>query len=419
MRFNDYKFSSMHSDNSQLLYKSNENEKTSFFKSFMILLNCGISTDPFFMAYSFRTGIIKAFLLCLLAVVLTQISFHIFVKTWSFDTDNSYPAIWVKCFGPSLKFIPHVLLLCALTSISVIVTEEVPANIDNLLEPYVSEKSLIRNSMLQMYIITFLVTIPVFFCKKVTGLWIISTIANIGIVVGDLCVVINMIISIAKNGFHPENVVLWDNSMDTTVECFGLFNTVFFLHPMVSLVSPEMDNCSREKVLKLSWTTTLSSAAINLICGYCGYLTFYGTNGEDNILFAYDPKSPLTIIGKLGCYMSVLFTTSIYNYIIGDQLASLFLDRYRHRDYAPLFIGGLVILCFNAGFDYGGDTFLNVFKLLGNVAFLIVAFVLPSVFYIYMDKFKSIAKSIGCIIEVLVSGTICIYMLINEIRSMA
>lgn len=419
MLYKDYRFSIVSANTDTLIYQERDDEKSlSTFGAVMILLNCGISNDPFFFPHTFTTGIVTALLLCLLALILTQLSFHIFLKSWKFDSENSFVSIWAEVFGPSTSFIPRFIMLVALVSMASVCTSDFQYHFEDFVNTWdVDGTSIFSYKPLRVYLLTFLSVFPFLFFDRFKSFDVMSTIANCALIYGLVVELYVLIKSIKADGFDPNGEICYFNmSLDKAVSCFDLFNIVFFLHPMASMVAPEIKKASRNTIISITWKTTILSAIINMAGGYLGYLTYFGNDEDDNILLFYDNQDPVVISGKAACLIAILLTNGIYTYIVAEILSGFFYDYKKDNTLVRVF-SGLVVWLFDVAINYDGFMLCELINNIGSFCFIVLAFILPSVFYLIEYGFRDVKWGVISIVVICISVPISLYIFVVNMRA--
>lgn len=410
--FEDYKYNINDINYHALIYHDKQTNPISVFSSVMVLLNCGISNDPFFLSYSFQTGVIQALVLCAAALILTQVSFHIFIKTWSYNSDNSYVSIWSDVFGKKLVILPRLLLLVAFISLSSVATNDFLTEYDDFIK-YLDPKTstVFSSKYFSKFVLTFCYVFPSLFHDRFSTMKYASYVGNFLLMMCLVAQIWLFVHSYKTNGFDPQKeIVYWSKDISQTIACFDLFNIVFFVAPFVSMVSKDVRNVTRSKILKITWITSLSSMVINLAGGYLGYLTYF-SNTVDDLVFYSDSNQnhPAVIMGKFCCLIKTILSNNMFIYITAIALSDLIFP-YSESHKAARVTSGMVIWLLTIFITYSGWKLTDLLNLIGSFSFIILAFVLPSVFYLSMYKFKKPFLSIVSIFEVLIcvfiSGTI-------------
>jgi amino acid permease len=214
---------------------------------------------------------------------------------------------------------------------------------------------------------------------------------------------------IHKNGFDPDGkIVYFSHNVWDYLECFDMFCVSFFSQPITGMVSQEVKEPTRNKMLKLVNNCMLTTLAINIICGYCGYfLTFDKT--DSTVFFYLDPNDKLVITGKISFILSLLLSNGIYTYVLEELLIEIFSVQGKNAVLARIFIGSIIFL-----FDCALNKNYLVFDflvLLEIIAYMSLVFILPQIYYLISFKFKSILHSVNAILEIVIGAVVAVALL--------
>jgi len=405
----------VHNQQNALMFKvKNDRTQISFFWAIVILLNAAVSTDPFYMGYAFQCGIIQAFVICLFVIVLTMTSFHLYIRSWVYEKRYSYKAIWASIYGQKTSFIPSMFILIAYFSIAVICTNEAYLDLIEIFESVSSVRpAILDNKWIMVYLTTFAISLPFVFQKQASGFRYAAGLGKFGLVFSCGVLVYRAVIKIMSEGIDPSHkLTFWNNKWDLALDTFGLFNTVLFIHPMIQLVAQDLENPTESRTIKLTWSSTIVTAFICLITGYSSYFTHYDDNQGDNVLYYLPKKELLTILAKIGGFISNMILCAFYVWMLAREFCQL-LHVGSENSIQTRAFSGILVLCFNAGMNFINPVVVEVFRLMGNLCFIMLAFVLPSLFYLksywFMSKSWSITAIILLVVAIPCSTTLFIY----------
>ena len=405
-----------HSRGELSLFKQNINDgQYSIIWIIIILLNSAISTDPFYLSSSFQSGIIPSFLICIFLYSITVLSFFLFIRTWIYGSVYTYREIWAKCFGKSTKYIPSILILIGYLSITVICEDELYWD---FLEIYSSifKKELNLNKWIIIYSINFIGIFPFLFYKKSSNFRFIALIGKFGMILSILIIIYKSYINFDLE-IISKNMILWNKDSSKFFECFGSFNTVFFLHPIINLVVQYLKNPSEDRVISSVNYTSLLVAFFCLLSGYSTYFLILNNEFEENILYYFPKENLLTIIGKIGSFLSNLSLVCFYIWLIAKEFCQLIFDNSDLHNTTRV-IGGLVTISFNIAMNFINFEVVNIFGLIGNLCFIILSFILPSSFFLKIYYNSSNFWSKLAIILIIISVPISLINFYFEIISL-
>lgn len=407
--YEDYRFTCNSDDSNTLLYPNKNEEHTiPISAAVVIILNSALVDDPFFVPGQMLSGFMVTVFVAIFVLLLTQLSFHIFVKTWSYNQLNSHVTIWTLLYGKFTNFIPRALLLLAFISNSSISIHDLIDQFHDLFSYLPSSQTkFVNNEWVIKYLFTFLLTIPALLHPKLGKMTIYCSIALFFQLLSLLCMLILFIKKTRVDGFDPQKQLLvWTTDFRMMNSLFDTFNTVYFTHPFVALISDDLKQATRTKIAKMTWITSICSGLILLTGGFLGYFTFFADSIDDNILFGYpNQKDPVVIVAKFGCLFKTAMANSMFVYIAAVSLLSIFAS-YNETLTTLRIFSGIVVWSLVMFINYKGTGLAKLVDLLGGYCFMILAYFLPSIFFLTMYKFKLPWWSIACICTLLVSGVI-------------
>ncbi|EAY21368.1 hypothetical protein TVAG_198050 [Trichomonas vaginalis G3] len=407
--YKDFKYNGGSNDGSTLLY-SNKNEENSISLAtcVVIILNSALVDDPFFVPGQMLSGFMLTIFVGVFVLILTQLSFHIFVKTWAFNQLNSHVSIWQSLYGKYSSVIPKALLLLAFISNSSVSVRD---NVDQFhdLFSYFSPDSvkIVNNDWLIKYLFTFILTIPALLHPRLGKMKIMCAVALTLLLISLLCEAVLMFKTIKVDSFDPQKQIrYWSTDFRMMNALFDTFNTVYFSHPFVALISDDLYKATRSKITKMTWIISICSFLLLLSGGFFGYFTFFDSSIDDNILFGYsNTKDPFLIIAKICCLLKTALANNMFVFIATVSVLGIFTQYNEKLTILRIFVG-IVIWTLVMFINYSGTGLMKLVDLLGGYSFMLLAYFLPSIFFLSMYKFKYPGWSILCIGVLLVSSVI-------------
>eukprot|EP01084_Bolivina_argentea_P019280 35867_1 len=179
-------------------------------------------------------------------------------------------------------------------------------------------------------------------------------------------------------------------------------------HQNTFVMSNELQNNNSRRLNITILLTVIFCFIMYCVVGFGGYFT-YGSNSPNNILTAY-PDSIVVVVNKIALAVAMSFSYPLYGHPTRDSLASIFFgvaeakilpkNQYYGISYFILFSTLIIAMITN---DLG-----LVIGLIGSTGSTIVSFILPALFYLYLndDKLRQTRcytiKRIGCFIMFIV-----------------
>ena len=449
LKVDKYKYRARPQSLNFILFPPNHSLKPISFSSAIILL-CKISldTDPFFIYEDmFRCGIIETLLLITAVMVLINLSIHLFSRCWFYGTSYNYSEIWTSVFGSKkLSFIPLILnILSYMTYISWFNFEIYECASIFFQTVWPGCPSFICNKYFLMYFLNLITTFPCLFVTNFTSFTIIAYIGNIALIISTICLLILLIKSIKKMNFHISvtkfgsinddedslpyltYTTLFSKDASAFFGCIGTVMTAFYMHPFLEMIFANMQKPTVYRCLSSVWVTSFFSIIFFYGIGLISYFivqihlneseTLTGMMGpgklkpddpyfqtrpysiftifmghdildlvNENILYNYPKEYIEAIIGQVASYAVTITSNIIYTYLVANQVSSLVIERNKN-DIKPQVISGILVILFGIGINSLNGLAESFLDFISQISFLILVFVLPSIFYLKLFRF--------------------------------
>ncbi|KAK8896868.1 hypothetical protein M9Y10_014794 [Tritrichomonas musculus] len=446
LKVDKYRFRARPQSSNFVLFPPNPGFKpNSMFSTLILLLKVALDTDPFFMYQDmFKCGIIESLIIILVVMILIQLSVHIFTRCWFYGTSYDYQDIWACVFGSkTFSFIPAVLnIISYLTYLCWFNFEIHECARIFLLSIWPNCPSFLVNKWFLLYFFNLVAIFPCLFIKNFTSFTIISYIGNSAMVISVICLIILLIRCINEIGFevttsnygsinedlygipYLPNVTFFSKDPSALFGCIGTVMTAFYKHPFLEMVFANMRKPTVYRCLSSVWITSFISVLFLYGIGLLSYFivqihfkealasppfigpkppndsslknrpynifSFSGHSIQDiqneNVFYNFPKKYIEAMIGQVASYIVTLTSNMIYTYFIATQVSSLVIDR-RKDDVQPIVISGIVVILFSIGLNFMNDTASEFLDFVSQIAFVILVFMLPSLFYLKLFRF--------------------------------
>jgi len=369
---------------SWLVSKFNMGTNLDGFGALMILLTVTITIDPFIMVSAFQAGIGVGISIGVGLMVMTVLSFLLFLKCWSATNSMTYSGVWKDTFGPSFAWVPSFCVILAYFSLTTQCTLEFyPDTVEILTSLSWVDESKIPSKKVIDIIFMAISLVPIMISHKISSMMVLSTIGNVGLLVG----VINVIIEFRKKvnlfGIDPENKLKWWTfDIENIVASYSYFNTAYFFHPVVYLVLVEMKSVSESQATSLLSYNTLVTAIVNIGCGIMGYIMLYDSFEVDvKIMMSFPKNLTTTLLGKIGAFLSNLTSTTVFILFVSKELCDLIYVTSSKYDLCRN-ISGIVVISCAIAFSMITESTMNYVWIIGSLAYFFLVFFLPPLFYL-------------------------------------
>jgi amino acid permease len=198
------------------------------------------------------------------------------------------------------------------------------------------------------------------------------------------------------------NIALFSSDFRKIMQSFGNFKTAFFAHPFVAPIVAEMEKPTRNRTLKLTWAVNITCAIITYSVGLLSYLFFTGIEPDDNIWYSLDPYAVEVIVGKFAILVVSLCSTAFFVWFCSQQIAA-FIHPLAQNCHVAIGVIATAMTFVYISLNLIGDFMMSLMYEIGSIAFSLLAFVLPPVFYLAQHKFSNVRWGVAALF-VLVGG---------------
>jgi hypothetical protein len=233
------------------------------------------------------------------------------------------------------------------------------------------------------------------------------------------CVAISLILTVDQEGFDPQGQFkFFGNNWRDYIEALGNFNTCFFVHPFISPIMAEMEHPTLARCTGVVLATNVVSAILNFVTGLLSRLHFRSVPSYDPIFAYLDTNRPDIVVGIVAMYISSLCLTAYYTYYLATTIASLILKDAGNQ-MIPVVMSGVVVILSYCALNFTDTIVTDIAVFIGNVAFLLLAFVLPPIFYLVQFRFSNLRWSILAIVVMVVGVGVGMVILYYNFESFA
>jgi hypothetical protein len=400
-------------------------ERISFPSAFALLAKAAIATDAFTMVHSFNSGIVTALIVGLLVMLLTEASFYVFIRSWAFDEAYSYEDLWRMLFGRGLAWIPIFLLLISYVMCVVAGYWEMSQCAPDLLaNVWPDAPAILTNIWFLHYFFGAIVMLPFLFSVRLADFRWLGWLSLFGLLVAVGCLLVHFISQTAMGSISSssDKIVYFSGDFSLIAEVFEMLSCAFFAHPFVAPISRQMLRPTRDRILKLTWFVNILCGIVSYGVPLIGFLFFTDIEAEENIYLYLDGQAPEVIMGKISMLVLSIASTMYYTFFIAQVIVQAITAGPVRSDKIPLFVTGLAVTLTSICINLTDETWTLALYAIGSIAFNIIGFVLPEVYY--LKQFGFISRQWGIISAVvLIFGlgmvAISIYSCAAEFLGMA
>jgi hypothetical protein len=368
----------------------------------VLLVKAASATDAFTIVASLDSGIIVSFGACLFMLVLTQLSLYVFTRVWSFGDAYTYEDIWNYVFGRKFSFIPNILEIVAYLSCLVVGFWEITDYIPNmLLSIWPDTPDILQSPWFLQYLFVIPILLPCIFIPNVSSFKWIAWICLICFAVSWLCLIVNFFRTQWNDDYissAPVVLAKWD--FELFFQVLSDFNVAFFAHSFVAPIAQEMKDPSRQRTMKMTWIAFTVTAFFSYFIPFVGYLFFLDVPYLENMVYYLNPNDPETIVAKIAVLGISLTSTVFFTYHIAEITAEMIFPQ-KEFDAWPRFWSGLGLTLPVVCIVIIGDDACDLSYNLAAIAFGLLGFVLPPIYFLMQFRFRYVKWGVMAVIVLL------------------
>jgi hypothetical protein len=244
--------------------KTSDPSRMSMLAAVLLVMKVQICTDSFLIPAQFQVGLLPSLFLCLSLFALSQVSFHIYVRTWTFGHAYTYPDIWAQTINPSTRWIPDILIILGyMTQCSTGAWEIQRYGGDLITTLIPTAPDWVSSSWFLEYGFSVIVMIPCFFVRAFSQLLPVAIIGFSALVIAA----ISLFIHVLRVRFPGEEHIVPELVMASTdltlwIVSFECFNGAFFFHPFRASIVHDMERPTRTRTITLPFISNTICAIV-------------------------------------------------------------------------------------------------------------------------------------------------------------
>jgi hypothetical protein len=393
-RLSDLRIAALATDNRKHVFPADTavTGRYSFATAWAIVCKAAIATDAFVIIHGVNAGLITAAISCVFIMLMTEASFYVFVRSWSFGDAYSYEEMWQLLFGPRFVIVPVLLNVMAYVMCTVAGFWEFsvyPPEIIYALWP--DAPAIFENTWFLSYATAVIIMIPFLCTTRMGGFAFPAWLSVFALLVSMVCLMIHFVRTYSeRSATISSQVVYFSSEFDSIWEIIDDLSLAFFAHPFISPVAREMVNPTRTRIFLMTWWMNGASAIVSCFVPMIGYLFFTGIPDEENIFSYLNPVAPEVLIGKIAVWIISVCSTMLYTFFVSQTIVQAIAGRSSGSFRLSNLMTGLAVCLFSVCMNLFDDVWNLALYQLGSIAFNILAFVLPPIYYLVQFRFRNI-----------------------------
>ena len=332
-------------------------------------------------------GVINVVVVGVAMLLLSQLSFSLFIRTWRYSRENDYTDLFKDAFNVNPIAISLLIILSAI-SLTVYFTGKIISVWKSLFKPFVSKGNIVMSDYLVGYILCGI--FPIIACS--IGSFIsfvpLSYVANFCTLLAAVPLFIDFGKSLKIQGFDPTHQVkIATSDFWQTVDIITTFSMLFFVHPFIKFVAKFSVHKTQQSIENITWAANTINLVYNTVCIIIGYFNYMNKYPGKFYFDTMDPTSALAILAKVCTIINLTITNAGYYKLFTDQIAQMF-----HTTDTVLIvsiISNATVAVLSVGASIIGGIAATIIDLIGSMSFVIVTFIIPAIIYLRMYKLSS------------------------------
>jgi hypothetical protein len=158
-------------------------------------------------------------------------------------------------------------------------------------------------------------------------------------------------------------------------------NGFVFAHPFLVPIVQEMERPTMKRIMEVTWWSNAICCFIAFSVTAIEYLFSVDPEVEDNILYYLDERAPEVLLGKIAVLLISLCSTMYFTYFLA-RILSEWLSGPKDGRKVSVCVSGIALTFLAIAINQMGDSWLLFIYALGMIAFAVLRFVLPPVYYL-------------------------------------
>lgn len=353
------------------------------------------ANDANFFDWMFEIGIVNAIGAMILSIIINCHGSAIFIRTWRFNFGMQYADIFEDTFGGG-KILIHFAYIITLVYTSLSTMQSINNTLKMLVSHGKSDDSLLTNKYIVYYVIVPVFIVPFIFISKFSKFRFYFLFGNIGLLLVLITSIYFFVKSLQNDGFDPQKkLTIFGKDIWGTIDAYSSWSVLFWAQPFLCSVAKFMPKTKQRDTMNVIIISTVICAVINLGIALFAHFQFWGKAGTDDFLGLLERKNPMTIIGQFGSLMNLLISNCGYVTLAARELINIFFkDVTPEALFFSIFI--IVLLCIVL-IDYYDGEFQYYIDIVGKIAYLFMALILPPILYLNAFHLKQVWSYISIV----------------------
>ena len=413
----DMKLSSgMNVKDATLYHRANAQYKQySFFEILNLLIAVSLNVNPFIDKRIFHVGIIHALIYSIVLVILSMLSYYVFIRSWIYRRAYSYSQIWAELFGPSFSW---VAITCVAVSYIMLDARYMNQIYEDftvfVFDMWPNAPSILSSRWLVSYIFALIFLLPTLFVKKEACFSPVMIASNVFLVIAIICLIVHYFERISDNVDH--DFILFSDNYNDNIISIGLISQALFVGPILAVVVKEIERPTKNRVIQLTATTTIVTGIITYVGNLVGFLINPALSSL-NIFSEIGSDYIEVIIGRIANFIVATIACIFTTHFTATRISEIVLIRSSEKK-VPMLIAGLTVIFFITGINFLSNQVTRILEIISGVTTMVIIYILPPVYYLVQYKFYNILWFICSLIVFIIGVPISILFIIQKYTNM-
>ena len=392
----------------------NEKSKISMFRAVVFLTNVITGTGALTIPYCFRTGVGTNSIVLIFIALISYLSVVLLIDTSKKSGTSDYDLLMGASFSnKKLKIIPQLTTFITLFGIIIVYIQFVCSLFQSVFDEINGVPNLLYKRWFLIPIAIGCVTLPITMLKSIGAL---SYVSIFSIAMSLIYVVHGIYIFFSQDKFDPDNRLVIFSTNSIFIPSLATQCSSFTCQPFVFSTLLQMKNCTISRQYKAMFFAILTSSLLYYIGGIFPYLTFFDDIKDAMVISYFKKGNVFTIIVKglftlltmLSCPNVVFFCRkSLNDMIFGTEPTTL-----------RWIIMGFIIIVVTASIAITVKSISTLFGFIGGLACPVMAYILPSTYYLRICHGDSIPKTNGAYTLLVIGFLFIVVCMYNNIKNL-
>lgn len=370
-----------------------------------IISNFVLRSYTFYIGSSVHVGVFQVLASLLIAFILSQISLLLYIKTWSYNSKNTYCDIWKSIYGSELVLIPCILELITFLYLSFFSIHSTILSFRYVLQTFDYTGKFFSNQWFYLLVIPCISCVPLMFWMNLKRFYIYSYISLASYFICVTALAAFLIKYLIENG-NSVDIGYWNTKVSESMASFIQCIEIFYVHPFVSAGCYLISGSTQSQIYTVSWGVS----SLNLCLSSIILISDYLIKEDGSIFQKVSDDKKFSAVLQVSILIKTFLTTPQYVFCVIDSFIRIFHFNIDESYYSVRYLTVLMIIFFSASLSFATSLATTIFQRIYQISQIVMMFILPCTIYLIMFGFTS--KMWGIIAVLLILQSLIIFAFI-------